>query len=172
MTEREAITKFQGEHRWLSNFWPATVSMTTRVYDNAWESGSGSTVARTFRTAEAAYQASKFDGREWDRFAVLPGSQDGAREAKRMGKRRQHANVERKIECMRLVVAAKFSTANPGLVQALLDTDRLVIEEGNDWGDTFWGISPPGNGQGLNWLGRIIMDRRSFLISSGFRRSE
>lgn len=164
MTERRVITKFQGQYRWLSNFWPARVPMTTRK-------SNGEAVTHVFNTSEAAYQASKFPESEWGRFASLSGDHAGARTAKRMGRGRKHTDPTEAVACMRLVIAAKFSPVNnPHLTQMLLDTDRLEIEEGNDWGDNFWGVSPPQSGNGENWLGKILMDRRSFLVNSGFGR--
>ena len=36
----------------------------------------------------------------------------------------------------------------------------MVKIEGNTWNDTFWGVC---NGQGQNWLGKILMLVRSEL---------
>ncbi len=148
------IAEFQGEYRWLSNFWPCTLAHTTE---------------HRFGSAEAMYQATKFPVDQWGRFMQLPATFDGARQAKRWGKGRKHETEALAIEWMRQCVALKFSRTNPGLLKALLDTACLTIEEGNRWGDRFWGISPPQSGLGENWLGRIIMDRRSFLLNSGFK---
>ncbi len=49
---------------------------------------------------------------------------------------------------------------NPALGQMLLATGDAVLEEGNTWGDTFWGIC---DGVGENHLGRILMQIRAAL---------
>lgn len=43
------------------------------------------------------------------------------------------------------------------LRQMLLDTGDAILEEGNTWGDTYWGIC---NGIGENNLGKILMEIR------------
>jgi hypothetical protein len=57
----------------------------------------------------------------------------------------------------------KYSQS-PELTQKLLDTGDAVIEEGNTWGDTFWGVS---GGEGRNELGKIIEDIRDKLRAGG-----
>lgn len=49
---------------------------------------------------------------------------------------------------------------NPELKALLLATGDAQLEEGNAWGDVYWGISPVGSGQGENHLGRILMKVR------------
>ena len=41
-------------------------------------------------------------------------------------------------------------------------TGELVLEEGNTWHDTFWGVDAK-TGEGLNHLGRILMKVRDEL---------
>jgi predicted NAD-dependent protein-ADP-ribosyltransferase YbiA (DUF1768 family) len=61
---------------------------------------------------------------------------------------------------MGAVLLAKF-TQNPELGKALVATGDSLLEEGNTWGDTFWGVCPPGSGTGHNWLGCLLMHTRS-----------
>ena len=49
---------------------------------------------------------------------------------------------------------------SPKLRQMLLNTGDAVLEEGNTWGDTYWGIC---NGVGENNLGKILMEIREAL---------
>ena len=49
---------------------------------------------------------------------------------------------------------------NPDLRDALISTGDAVLEEGNSWGDFYWGKV---NGSGENQLGRILMDIRQKL---------
>ena len=48
------------------------------------------------------------------------------------------------------------------LKQQLLATGELVLEEGNIWGDTFWGVDAQTR-EGRNHLGRILMRVRKEL---------
>jgi hypothetical protein len=47
----------------------------------------------------------------------------------------------------------------------LLATEYVELIEGNNWGDTFFGVC---NGEGENWLGRLLMNLRAW--ESEFRR--
>lgn len=49
---------------------------------------------------------------------------------------------------------------SPTLRQMLLDTGDATLEEGNTWGDTYWGIC---DGVGQNHLGKILMEIRETL---------
>lgn len=132
------IESFQGDFRFLSNFFPAPVTIDGITYKNA----------------EAAFQASKTTDVEVKKqFSNL----DGAA-AKSLGKKIQlrsdWENV--KVAEMQRIVIAKFEQ-NAGLKQRLADTGNAELIEGNTWGDTFWGVS---KGQGENQLGKILMSLR------------
>ena len=58
-----------------------------------------------------------------------------------------------KVKLMFVLVTEKFKQ-NPELKQKLLETGNQELIEGNTWNDTFWGVC---NGQGQNWLGKILM---------------
>lgn len=133
------INKFEGEHRFLSNFWPAPVALDMVIYPSV----------------EHAYQAAKFPHHRREPFRC-----GSAGTAKRMGRcpgvRADWDTV--KIEVMRALVKQKF--AWPDLRSKLLATGTRHIEEGNTWGDVFWGTC---KGQGRNELGRILMSVRADL---------
>ena len=59
------------------------------------------------------------------------------------------------------IVRAKV-TQNQDMKQQLLATGNLVLEEGNGWHDTFWGVDLK-TGEGENHLGRILMQVREEL---------
>jgi predicted NAD-dependent protein-ADP-ribosyltransferase YbiA (DUF1768 family) len=61
---------------------------------------------------------------------------------------------EVKIPIMRELLKQKFS--NRALMYKLRQTKGELIE-GNNWGDTFWGVC---KGQGENHLGRLLMEIR------------
>jgi len=56
------------------------------------------------------------------------------------------------LEIMYLLLGLKF--ADPTLRSWLLATGDAILEEGNSWGDTYWGVS---RGYGENWLGILLM---------------
>lgn len=55
-----------------------------------------------------------------------------------------------------------WKNVSPGteLGEKLLATGVVNIEEGNSWGDTFWGVC---EGHGENHLGKLIMEQRDAL---------
>jgi len=115
----------------------------------------------TYPSSEHAYQALKTsdaEAREDIRNAKTPG------DAKRLGKQVPKLEWwnEIKVAVMTRVVLAKF-TQNPMLKEALMNTGTAWLEEGNHWGDEFWGkdiLTKSGD----NWLGRILMIVRSELF--------
>jgi hypothetical protein len=134
----QTIKEFQHEYRFLSNFWPASVQL-----QGLW-----------FPTVEHAYQAAKtLDIREREAISYLstPG------EAKRAGRylliRTDWEEV--RLTIMESLIRQKFRS--PSLRQKLLETGNAKLEEGNRWGDRFWGIY---NRQGENHLGKILMKIR------------
>ena len=142
----KTIECFRGDFSFLSNFAPAPVVMADGL---------------VYPTAEHAFQAQKtehLESRKLIRLAPTPGK------AKRLGRqlvlRSDWEQV--KIAVMKDVIQRKFDWGvNPDLVVKLLQTAGYTLEEGNDWGDRFWGKC---GGQGLNWLGRILMGRRAELL--------
>lgn len=138
------ISGFFGQHRFLSNFYPAEVTLSSVTYP----------------TVEHAYQASKsIDAgeRELIRLCSMPGL------AKRMAKNLRHLrpdllDVNVKLRIMEDLVRQKFKIKE--LRRQLLATGDKELEETNNWGDHFWGTS---HGDGTNHLGHILMKIRSEL---------
>jgi ribA/ribD-fused uncharacterized protein len=132
------IRGFTGKHRFLSNFTPAKVWLDDVPYVSV----------------EHAYQAAKtLDPQERAivRNAPTPGK------AKRMGRMvKIREDWERvKVGVMFGLVMQKFAIHE--LREMLLMTDGQLLVEDNDWGDRFWGVC---DGEGQNWLGRILMGVR------------
>lgn len=141
MTEK--ITSFRGTYSWLSNFYATPVN-----YNGV-----------TYKNAEAAFQAAKCaDPEERKMFANM-----NPVDAKKTGRRiKMRADWDKtKINIMREIVFDKFSR-NPSLAQKLIATDSTELIEGNKWHDTFWGVDNQ-TGNGLNWLGKILMETRERL---------
>lgn len=83
--------------------------------------------------------------------------------AKRMGRQcKLRADWEEiKLQVMETLLRQKFhSEINPALAQLLKNTRDYELIEGNNWGDTFWGVC---NKVGKNHLGRLLMLIRSDL---------
>ena len=133
----------RGAFDFLSNFYPAKVEMEGICYQNS----------------EAAFQAQKcVDVADKASFAELT-----AVKAKRRGRQvklRPDWDAVR-IGIMEEVVRAKF-TQNPDLAARLVATGTMPLGEGNDFGDTFWGVDAK-TGKGENNLGRILMKIREEL---------
>jgi len=66
-----------------------------------------------------------------------------------------------KLPIMIELVIQKFS--NISLFQRLEKTGDKYLIEGNDWGDTYWGVV---NGRGRNVLGRLLMSIRELNYDS------
>lgn len=132
------VERFSGDFRFLSNFWPAVV-----VYNGI-----------TFPTIEHAYQAAKSDSRAVQLTFLLD---DTPFQAKRRGSRVKIRGdwVDAKVPIMRDLIHQKFS--GEPLKSKLQSTRGMWLQEGNTWGDTFWGIC---DGMGLNTLGRLLMEER------------
>lgn len=137
-----SITKFQGPTRWLSNFATSVV-----LYDGAF-----------YPTAEHAFQATKaasLEQKTWVREAS-----SAAEAKKRGGEVTLRPDWEEiKLGVMHSIVWSKFSM-NSDLKNKLFATGDQHLEEGNTWGDTFWGTC---NGVGENHLGKITMRVRNEL---------
>lgn len=129
------IEAFTGQWRFLSNFWPCKVEFEGLVYPSV----------------EHAYQAAKTVD-PVERAQVR--NAGSASIAKRLGRRvtQRPDWAETRVEIMHNLVKQKFS--DPALLQLLLSTGDAELVEGNEWGDTFWGVC---RGQGQNQLGKLLM---------------
>lgn len=134
------IEEFQGEFRWLSNFWPANVELDGLI----------------FPSVENAYQAAKTFPDNREDFVWCTAGQ-----AKRLGRkvpmRQEWEQV--KLQVMKDMIKQKFKVGSL-LAKKLIATSDAKIIEGNSWGDTFWGVC---NGKGSNHLGQLLMQQRKFL---------
>lgn len=139
--DKKPVYEFAGEYRFLSNFWPCFIE-----YQGL-----------TYPSVENAYQAAKmFDIEDRVKFTNIKAS-----EAKRLGKvlpMREDWDSTKRVVMFELVWQ-KFSK-NVDLKAALLATGLRELQEGNWWGDTYWGTV---NGKGDNHLGKILMRVREDL---------
>lgn len=142
-TACKMIKEFKGSYRWLSNFWPAEIKYEGIVYP----------------ATEHAYQAAKF----LDKNKRLRISKTfSPAEAKRMGqdtKDRRPDWFDVSLKVMYDVNLLKYGMHSE-LGEMLVETFPQILQEGNTWGDTFWGIC---KGKGENHLGKILMKVRDVL---------
>ena len=132
------ITSFKGSYRYLSNFYIEP---------------DGTHVEGEYQTEKCKDSSERilFEG-------LLPA------EAKKFGRTVELRPdwEEIKLTVMRGLVLRKFKD-HPVLAEKLVKTGGVEIVEGNYWGDKFWGKVFGGQGEGQNWLGRILMETRDKL---------
>ncbi len=143
----QRIGRFRRKYDFLSNFYPAPLLFEGQRYLNS----------------EAAFQAQKCaDAADRARFATL--SPD---EAKRLGEtvalRADWDDI--RLDVMYRVLQAKFCQ-NPQLALYLAETGAALLQEGNPWHDTFWGVDLK-TGEGQNNLGLLLMRLRAEFAQNG-----
>lgn len=141
----EKISEFSGKYAFLSNFQFAPIA-----YDGI-----------KYLNVESAYQAQKCE----TKFERLQFANLSPRDAKKKGRQIKLRSdwEEVKFKIMEDLVREKFSQ-NPELAIKLLETGDAILEEGNYWHDTIWGVC---NGVGENHLGKILMKVREELKNNG-----
>lgn len=141
----EPILGFQGQYRFLSNFWVDDPIFFRGLY---------------FKSAEHIYQSLKTADYE-EMLTIQACATPG--DAKRAGKNLtiQENWEDIKYEAMRETVGAKF-IGNGRLAYHLVHTEDAFLEETNTWHDNYWGCcSCPDCGvTGQNKLGKILMELR------------
>ena len=142
------ISEFQGEYRFLSNFWPAIVTLDNVRYPS---------VEHAYMAAKTTDQKTRMKIRE----------QPTAAMAKKLGRSIQlRPDWEQiKLGVMESLVRQKFQEID--LKTRLLATNNQEIIEGNTWNDTFWGVC---RGKGSNHLGKILMKVRDELFEEDNNR--
>jgi len=106
---------------------------------------------------ENYYQAQK----TLDRYLRLKISKLRPGEAKRLRFKLRDGWDKIKVEIMEAGLRQKFSS--PSLKIKLLETGNEILQEGNYWGDEFWGVNLR-NGRGSNNLGKLLMKIRRELL--------
>lgn len=136
------IDSFDGEYRFLSNFY---------VKDFKWST------QWIWKSAEHAYQAAKCEPSNALAFLEIHQASTPGK-AKRLGKKVKLRSEwdAIKLDIMYSILMSKFSDKE--LQEKLLATGNMELIEGNDWGDEFWGVC---DRKGLNHLGRLLMKVRN-----------
>ena len=137
----EKITLFRGDYAFLSNFQKCKVEFDGEIYP----------------TVEHAFQAAKtFDKEERKKILAVASPVIAKRIGRRVALREDWEDV--KCDIMLELLKSKFS--NDELKEKLLATGDAELIEGNNHGDRFWGQV---NGEGMNMLGKLLMDVRKSL---------
>lgn len=141
------ITQFRGEYSFLSNFQKLEIPM---LYDG-----------NLYRTNEHFYQAMKFTDKEVRVYISKHESKGLKKFVGTLDWREDWDDI--KLKVMLFGLRYKFSEHNPTLRQKLIETDNVVIQEGNWWNDKFWGVCLK-TGEGENHLGKLLMQIRGEII--------
>ena len=155
------VPKFEGEYAFLSNFY---------VADFTWRNNVFASGEHAFQAAKAYHIADSYIGDMAGYFDSVVNAPTPAK-AKYAG-RSVKIDVKswdaQKVAYMREIVHAKFADV-PGLAGKLINTGAMMLVEGNDWGDSFWGrCKVDGKMIGFNTLGTILMEERGYWRYSDF----
>lgn len=141
------------ETRFLSNFYPykkgGKFDCSLQIeYDGL-----------VFDCSECAYQAARTDDVEMKAKIAQMNPYDVVNMVKNNEVVTKSSWDEEKLAVMYELAWQKFCN-NQELREKLLATGDMLLEEGNTWGDVFWGIC---DGIGENNLGKILMQVRANL---------
>jgi ribA/ribD-fused uncharacterized protein len=135
------IKSFVGQYDFLSNFHPSQI-----LYEGI-----------LYPTVEHAFQAAKTQDKQVRQQIA---DKDTPGKAKRAGGKRgilkdfdQAAWDTQKVQVMETLLRLKFQ--DQSLREKLLATGDTPIQEGNNWNDTYWGVSLK-TGKGQNMLGKLL----------------
>ncbi len=135
------IDSFTGKYHFLSNFYNAPVKFDGLLYKNN----------------ETAFQSAKVLNREQRKAFCNLDPSTAKKKGRSVPLREDWEEIKDVV--MKIIVFDKFYR-NLDLRAKLLRTGNAELIEGNWWGDTYWGVC---NGEGLNMLGKILMEVRDEL---------
>jgi ribA/ribD-fused uncharacterized protein len=141
------IKEFKGEYGWLSNF--ASVKITLDGI--------------TYPSVEHAYMSAKSNDPEWKNFCSNPNNTAG--QVKKHSKTIILKDGWDDIKLLVMEECLKQKFNQEPFKGLLLATGQQHIQEGNWWGDSFWGVDLRTN-QGENHLGELIMKIRNVLVGN------
>lgn len=154
------VPQFVGEYFFLSNFY---------INPFMWRKKPFFCGEQAFQYAKTFYPSEPIERQKCNDLGKRLLDTGDPKVAKRYG-RQVPLNVkewdENKVQYMREIVHARFSTSRENMVGPLINTGAMMLVEGNDWNDTFWGRC---NGKGFNTLGVILMEERGYWLRSDFK---
>ena len=141
------IYQFQDEYRWLSNFSKCPITINDITYPSI----------------EHAYQSAKSPLNSWKSFcSTTPSPAIIKKHSRNIKLIKNWEDV--KVNIMRGCLIQKYS--QEPYKSLLLKTGNAYIQEGNSWGDVFWGVDIHTK-KGQNTLGKLIMEIRNELQLMG-----
>ena len=159
------VPEFRGDYFFLSNYYVAPFTWRNVEFHSGEQAFA---YAKTFFAVDDRpknYKGEFVSEAEYFQAHILNARTPG--DAKKLG-RQVKINVEGwdkyKIMYMREIIHAKFLTAGNAIAGQLINTGAMMLVEGNDWGDKFWGRCKDADGiwRGLNTLGVILMEERGW----------
>lgn len=157
------VPEFKGEHFFLSNFYGAEFTWRNELW----------------QTGEHAFQAAKAWHMQEAYIHQIEGYFNKVRDAPTPAKAKYAGRSVKidldtwdaqKVSYMREIIHAKFGNGQGNLVGQLINTGAMLLVEGNDWGDSFWGrCRKDGKMIGLNTLGTLLMEERGYWLHSDFK---
>ena len=147
MSKTVSIIGFTHDYFFLSSSFPCKIEHEGAIYPST----------------ENAFQAAKSPFGFRSRFQDCTSREAGrlGRTAPMTPKDLEEWDAGRKVWVMLEVNMAKFF-AHKDLRDRLLGTGNARLVEANDHGDAYWGVC---DGRGLNMLGRILMEIRTYIRS-------
>jgi ribA/ribD-fused uncharacterized protein len=140
------IWKFDKQYKWLSNFAPCTIVLS----------------GITYPSVEHAYMSAKSNDVRWYLKCTDERIKPGAIKKMSRGILLVSNWDAIKVDVMRACLYQKFN--QEPYKSLLIETGDAYIQEGNFWGDTFWGVDLNSK-LGENRLGKMIMEIRDELKS-------
>ncbi|MHA1728009.1 MAG: NADAR family protein [Promethearchaeota archaeon] len=138
--EEKLIDKFRGKYHFLSNFYLSPIEIDEESYPSV----------------EHYFQCMKTtDDLEKQRIKVELKPSKAKQLGRELTLRPDWELI--KIEIMEKALRSKFKI--PELKEKLLDTGTATLQEGNVWGDIFWGVDVK-TAKGQNHLGKLLMKIR------------
>lgn len=141
---KKIIKQFKGKYRFLSNFYPISINID----------------GKTYPSTEHYYQAMKLNNsiiQEKIRTSSTP--TQAKKIAHQYKPRKDWKDISLRV--MERALRVKFSI--PELKEKLINTNHAILQEGNTWGDEFWGVNLK-TGIGENNLGKLLMKIREEMI--------
>lgn len=146
------IAQFQGEYRWLSNFAECPILLDGIIYNS---------VERAYMSAKSTSSIEiELEGHRtmvtWKTFCQIAKT-NGIVKKQSYKMPLVDGWDDKKQEVMFYCLKRKFQ--QEPYRSKLIATGNTHIQEGNHWGDVYWGVDLK-TGKGLNILGRMIMQIR------------
>lgn len=138
------VKEFKGRYKFLSNFFYSPITIN----------------GLTYNTVEHWFHSQKTENpEEQEMIRKVSTPALAKKKGRSVALRKDWEDI--KLEIMEKGLIAKFKQ-HPDLAQKLLDTKDDLLQEGNRWGDSFWGINLDTN-KGSNHLGKLLIRIRTKL---------